>query len=33
LTVADAVHLRRAIIVPNATDCSGAGSAQCGDVN
>src|SRR5262249_41181551 len=33
LTVADAVRLLRATIVPNAADCGGAGSAQCGDVN
>ena len=32
-TIADAVRLQRALFVPNAADCGGAGSASCGDVN
>src|SRR5262249_45644244 len=32
-TIADAVRLQRALFVPNAADCGGAGSAACGDVN
>src|SRR5262249_60224250 len=33
LTIADAVRLQRGVLSPQASDCGGAGTASCGDVN